>query len=159
MVRLDVQFEVRQQVVFPQEVQARRRVGIVLVLGRFLRFWLDVELALEPDLLLVIHRQMQKRSQMLLLALHVGVEQRHVALAPAPERVALAAQLMSDFHGLLHLRRGIGKHIRIAAGARAMRITRMRKRVGRAPQQLDAGALLLFLEDFGDGVEIPVRLG
>ena len=60
VVGLEVQLEVAQQVVFAQEVQARRGVGIVLVLGRLLGLGLDVELALEADGLLVVHRQVQE---------------------------------------------------------------------------------------------------
>ena len=60
VVRLDVQLEVRQQIEFPQEIQARRRVRIILVLRRFLRLGLDVELAFETQLLLVRHRQVQE---------------------------------------------------------------------------------------------------
>ena len=46
VIGLEVQLEVLEQVVFAEEVQARRGVGVVLVLGRFLRLRLDVELAL-----------------------------------------------------------------------------------------------------------------
>ena len=41
----------------------------------------------------------------------------------------------------------------------AVDVTRVGKQVGRAPEQLDAGALLFFLQDLDDGVEVPVRLG
>ena len=48
VVGLDVQLEVRQQVVGPQEVQAGGGVGVVLVLGRLLGLGLDVELPVKP---------------------------------------------------------------------------------------------------------------
>ena len=44
VVGLEVELEVRQQVVGPQEVEAGGGVGVVLVLGRLLRLGLDVEL-------------------------------------------------------------------------------------------------------------------
>ena len=49
-----------EQVVFAQEVQAGGGVGVVLVLGRLLGLGLDVELALEADLLLVVDRHVQE---------------------------------------------------------------------------------------------------
>ena len=79
---------------------------------------------------------------MIQLALHVGVEQRHVAFPAAPEYIALAAEFMRDFHGLLHLRRGKGKHIGVAACACAVDETRVGKQIRRAPEQFDSGAFL-----------------
>ena len=142
-----------------QEVEAGGRVGIVLVLGRLLRLGLDVELALEADLLGVIDGHVQEAGQVIQLALHVGVPQVLVALAAAPEDVARAAQLLGDFERLLHLGRGEGEHVGIAAGGRAVHVARIAEQVGRAPQQLDAGPLLLFLEHLDDRVEIAIRLG
>ena len=80
-----------------------------------------------------------------------------VAFAPAPERVARAAQFVRHFHRLLHLRGGVGKHIGVATRARAVDVTRIGKQIGRAPEQLDAGALLFLLQHFRHGVEILVR--
>ena len=159
VVGLDVQLEIVQQIEFAQEIQARRRVGIVLMLGRFFRLGLDVELAFEADLLFVIHGQVQEFGQMLLFAFHVRVEQRRVAFAPAPERVAFAAEFVRDFHRLLHLRGGKGENVGVAARARAVNEARIGKQVRRAPEQFDAGAFLFLLQNLGDGVEVLVRLG
>ena len=82
-----------------------------------------------------------------------------VAFAAAPEGVAFAAEFVRDFHRLLHLRRGKGEDIGIAARRRAVHVARMRKQIRRAPKQFDAGALLFFLQHFGDGVEILVGFG
>ena len=43
------------------------------MLGRLLRLGLDVELALEADLLLVIDRHVEESREVVELALHVGV--------------------------------------------------------------------------------------
>jgi hypothetical protein len=94
VVGLDVELEMLFQPVGAQEGDAARHVEIVLVLGRLLRLGLDQELALEADLLRVIDRHVQERGEVLLLALQVGVEQRLVALAAAPEDVVLAAELL-----------------------------------------------------------------
>src|SRR5688572_16682861 len=65
---------------------------------------------------------------------------------------------MRYLEGLLYLRRREGEHIGIATGARAMRVTRMDKQLRRAPEQLDAGALLLLLEQAYNRIQVIVRL-
>ena len=59
----------------------------------------------------------------------------------------------------LHRRRRIGEHVRIGIGRRARHEAAVREQVGRAPQQLDAGLLLLVGEDVGDLVEARRALG
>ena len=159
VVGLDVELEVRQQAVLAQEVKTGGGVGIILMLGRLLGLGLDVELSLEADLLFVLHCHAQKRREMLLLALHFGVEQGLVPFAATPEGIALATKFVRHLHRLLHLRAGMGKHLGVAGSRGAMRVARMRKQVGCSPQQLDAGALLFFLEHLGDGIEVAVRFG
>ena len=65
---------------------------------------------------------------------------------------------MRHFQGFLHLRGRKCKDFRIATGARAVHETRIREQIGRAPQELDAGALLLRFQYFRDGVKILVGL-
>ena len=60
VVGLEVQFQVFEQAVLAEKIQTSRGVRIVLVLGRFLRFGLDVERALKAQLAFVIHREAQK---------------------------------------------------------------------------------------------------
>ncbi len=88
------------------------------------------------------------------LALHVGVPQVLVAFAAAPERVAAAAEFLGDFERFLHLRGGKGERVGVRAGRGAVHVAAVAEQVGRAPQQLDAGALLLLLEHFHDRVEV-----
>ena len=145
-----------QQIVLAQEVQARRRVAVVLVAGRLLRLRLDVELTREPDGLLVIDRQVQEPRQVVELALHVRVPERGVALAPAPERVPPAAEGVRHLDGLLDLRRRVGEHVGVGARRRAVDVARVAEQRRRAPQQLDARAFLLLLEDGRDGVQVAV---
>ena len=80
MIGLEVQFEMLEQIVLAQEIQAGCRVGIILVLRRLLRFGFNVERAFETDLL-VIHRHVRKSAQMNPFAFEVGVQQRRVTLA------------------------------------------------------------------------------
>ena len=111
VVGLDVELEAVHQAVLLQEGVAAPGVEVVLVLGRFLRLGLDVELPLKADLLLVIDGQVEELAQVIHLAAHVGVEERLVTLAAAPEDVALAAQLLGDFERLLDLRGGVGEDL------------------------------------------------
>ena len=106
VVGFEVELEVGEQVVGPQEVQAGGGVGVVLVLGRFLGLGLDVERAGEADLFLVIDRHVEEPGEVVELALHVGVEQGRIAFAASPERVAGPAQVVRDLHGLFDLGAG-----------------------------------------------------
>ena len=127
VVCLQVQLEVRQQIVFAQKIQTRGGIGIVLMLRRFFRFRLNVKLALEPDLLLVIHGQVQQFGEVIQLAFHVRVEQRHVAFAAAPKRITFAAKFVRHFHRFFNLRRSEGEHVRVATGAGSVDEPRMGK--------------------------------
>jgi hypothetical protein len=142
-----------------KERERVRAVEIVLVRGRLVRLRLDEERAGEPDLLLVLHRHVHELRQVIEFALEVGVEERDVALAPAPEDVVFAAEFLRHFERLLHLRRGVREHVGVATRARAVNEPLVREQVRGAPQQLDAGALLLLLEFLGDGIENLVRFG
>ena len=93
-------------------------VEIVLVLGRFLRLGLEVELPVEADLLGVVDGHVHELGQVVDLALHVGVPQVLIAFAAAPEGVAVAAELLGHFDGLLHLRRGVGEGVGVAGWSR-----------------------------------------
>src|ERR1035441_8501504 len=136
VVGLEVQLEVAEQVVLPQEVQAGSGVGVVLVLRRLFGLGLDVELALEADRFLVIGGQVEELAEMVHLALEVGVEKRAVAFASAPEHVAGAFERVRHLNSLLNLGGGVSEHLGIAARSRAVRKARMHKQTGSAPKQL-----------------------
>ena len=158
VVGLDVQLEVIHQAVGAEEIQARGRVGIILVRRRLLRLRFDVELPFEADLLFVIDGHVQERGEVVELALHVGVEQGGVPFAAAPERVALAFELGRHIHRLLYLRRRKGKNIRIRAGGRALLVARVGKKTGGAPEQFFPGVFLQLAEDSRRFVEDLVTL-
>ena len=94
VVGLDVDPVLRLQAVADQEAVDGRGVVVVLVLGRLLRLRLDQQRALEPDPVLVLRDEVQEPGQLGLLARQVGVEQRFVALAPAPQHVVRAAEAL-----------------------------------------------------------------
>ena len=158
VVGLKVELEVVHEVVFAEEVEARGGVGVVLVLGGLFGLGLDVELALEADLLFVGDGHVEELGEVLELALHVGVPKGRVAFASTPEGVAFAAQLVGDFEGFLHLRGSVGEGVGVAARGGSVRVARMGEELGGAPEELHAGLLLLGLEELGDGVEPLVRL-
>ena len=159
VVGLDVHLHVLLQAVGPEEVDARGRVKVVLVLHRLAGLGLEVELAREADLPRVFHRHVHEPGEMVELPLHVGVPEALVTFAAAPERVAGAAETMCDLHRLLHLGRRVGEDLGVGAGGRSVHVAGIREQVGRAPEQLLAGPLLVREQPVGDGVEVCVALG
>ena len=71
---------------------------------------------------------------MIHLALQIGVQQRAVTFATAPENVARTVQLSRGFDGFLDLRGGIGKSVRVATRGGAMYEARMHKQARCAPK-------------------------
>ncbi len=147
------------EAVASQEVDARGRVEVVLVLHRLTGFGFEVELAGEADGLRMIHGHVHEGGEVVDLPLHVGVPETLVAFATAPEHIARAAEAMGDLERLLHLGRGVGERLRIRARGRAVDVPGIRKKVGRAPEQPDAAPLLVREEGIGDRIEILVALG
>ena len=95
VVRLDVEPVLVLEPVADEEAVDRRRVVVVLVLGRLHRLRLDQERALEPDPVLVLGDEVQEAGELVALALEVGVEQRVVALAAAPQHVVRATETLA----------------------------------------------------------------
>ena len=159
VVGFQVELEVVEQAVFAEEVEAGGGVGVVLVRGGFARLGLDVELALESDLLGVVDGEVKQRREVVEFALHVGVEQGGVAFATAPEDVAFAAEAVGGFKGVLHLRGSVGEDVGRRRGACTVGIAWMGEEAGGAPEELFPGGLLLGFEGIDDLLEVLVRLG
>src|SRR6516164_103177 len=128
------------------------------MLGRFLGFRLDVKGSFKTYLFLVIDSHLQKFRQMFQFAFHIRIPKRGITFTAAPENVTLRTQLMRNFHGLLDLCGGVSEYLGIWARGCPMHESRMGKETGGGPKQLDSRALLLFLEDFHNGIQITVRL-
>ena len=158
MVRLYIDLEMLIQVMRAQETQHRGRVKVILVLRRFMRLGLDQELALETDLLLVVNCQLKKLRKLFLLLAQLGVEQRFISLAPAPEDVVFAAQFVGRVDRMLQLRRSISKDMNIRIGARSVSVARIGKKIGRAPKQFQPRILLHFFRQPDDVLEVFARL-
>ena len=69
---------------------------------------------------------------------------------------ALAARWAGHLERFFHLGGGISKHVRVATGGRAVQVARVREQTGRAPKQLDAGAILLLLQHLDDCIKVLV---
>jgi len=133
VIDLDIDLEILVQPVRPQEPDDGLRVGVVLVLHRLHRFGLDQEVALEPLRTGVVAGHAQHGGHVLLFALHVGIEQRHVAFASAPEDVVLAAQKDRGVDGVLDLQHGAGRGVEVGVGRGAVHVAGVAEDVGRAP--------------------------
>ena len=114
---------------------------------------------MEADLVLVLHHEVQKPPELVGFPLQIGVEQRLVAFAAAPQHVVLAAEFVRDVERGPHLGRGPAEHVRVGIGRRPAHETTVREQIGRAPEQLDLGTFHLAPEQCGDLAGIAVRFG
>ena len=159
VVRLDVQPVLALEAVPDEEAVDRRGVVVVLVLGRLHRLRLDQQRALEPDAVLVLGDEVEEPGELVALAPEVGVEERVVALAAAPQDVVRAAEPLRDLEHVLDLGRGVGEHLGIRVRRRAALVARVGEQVGGAPEELGAGPLLVAERVVGQGVEVVAELG
>ena len=153
VVGFQIQFEVVLQVIRSQEIHARRRIAVILMLGRLFRFRLDQKLTGKPDLFGVVDGHVKEFAEVVQFPFHVGVVKVLITFTAAPEDIVLAAKPVRHLHRLFHLRRRVRVYVGVAGGGGAVHETRVREHVGGAPEQFDAAAFLFFLEDVGDGVE------
>ena len=116
------------------------------MLGRLLRLRLDVEIAVEANASAVVHSQMHQARHVVKLKTHIGVEERFIALAAAPEDVALAAELNGCVDRSLDLCSSISKDVCGRRCARTVHEARMIEALCGTPQELLAGFLLLLFE-------------
>ena len=137
----------------------RRHVVVVLVLGRLHRLRLDEQLAREPDPVLVLGDEVQEPGELGTLAPQVGVEQRVVALAAAPQDVVLATKPVGHLEHVLDLGGGVGEDLRIRVRGGARLIARMGEQVRGPPQQSDAGPLLVAGGIVGERVQVRAEVG
>ena len=141
VVRLDVDPVLVREVVAHEEGVDRGRVVVVLVLRRLLRLRLEQQRPGEADPMLVLGDEGQEPRQLRFLARQIGVQQRLVALAAAPQHVVRAVQPMRRLEHVLDLRGRVGEDLGVGIGGRAGRVARVAEQVGGSPQQPDAGAL------------------
>ena len=151
VVNLYVHLEVLVETVSFQEAYYGFRVHVVLVLRRLHGLRLYEERARKAIGAGIVACHGQHACQMVLLALLVGVEQAHVALATSPEYVVGAAKLDGSVNGVLYLYGSACHYIKVGIGCRSVHIALMSEDVCRAPQQVLVGMLSqLLLEVVGD---------
>ena len=114
---------------------------------------------MNPILCLCSATSVQEARELRALAREVGVQERVVALAAAPQDVVLAAEPLRHLEHVLDLGGGVGEHLGIGVRGRAGLVARMGEQVGRAPQQPDAGPLLVVGGVVGERVEVRAELG
>ncbi len=103
VVRFDVHLEVLVQAILPQEPDRRCSVEIVLMLHRFFRLRLDVEIAFKTNASAIIDRHMHKAGDVLFFEFDVGVQKGFIPFATAPKDVTAAAKLDREIQSLLDL--------------------------------------------------------
>jgi len=158
MVLLDVDLDFLVQPVRLQEAEHCGDVEVVLVFGRLGWLRLDQDRPLEADLVLVFDHQVEKASELRELALQVGVEQRLVTLAAAPQHVVLTAKLVRQLQHVPHLRRGVGEDLGVGVGGRAGHVPPVREQIGRAPEQPHTARLHALGQPLADAPHVKVRL-
>ena len=155
VVDLDVDLDVLGEVVALQEGMDGGDVVVVLVLRRLERLGLDQDRAGEADVVLVLDDHREEPAELVELPPHVGVEQRLVPLASAPQHVVVAAEAMRGLEAMGDLARRVGEQLGIRVRRRPGLVARVREQVRRAPQQLHTGAFLVL----GGGVDHLVEQG
>ena len=91
MICLNVQFEMLSQTICAQEIQARSRIRIILVLCRLVWFRFEQQISCEANFFGVIRCHVQKSSKVIEFPFHVGIKKGLVSLAATPEDIVLAA--------------------------------------------------------------------
>src|SRR5258708_37880833 len=132
MVDLDIQVKLSPQIVGTQKADNRRTVIIVLMLGRLTRLGLNKESTLETLPARIFLRGVQKTGQVLLLPLHIGIEQTHITFPSSPEYVIFPSQGNGSVQRCFHLRARMGQHMEVRIGSRSIHISPVAKEIGRA---------------------------
>ncbi len=143
VVRLDVQLVLAVEAVADEEAVDGRGVVVVLVLRGLHRLRLDEERPLEPDLRLVLGDEVEEAGELLPLALQVGVEERVVALAPAPQDVVGPAEALRHLEHHPDLGRGVREDLGVRVRRGAGLVARVREEVRGPPEEGDTGPLLV----------------
>ena len=143
MVAFDVDFDVLLQAVTAQEAVNRGDVVVVLVLGGFARFGFDEDGALEADFVFVFDHHVHETPELVQLLADARVEQGFVTFAATPEHIVGTAEFQCGVHRFFDLQGGEGEDFRVGVGGRAAHEAPVAEQVGGAPQEFDAGVLLL----------------
>ncbi len=158
MINFDIQFEILVEAVGTQESYHSLRVVVVLMLGGLHRLGLDEECTFETFRSCIVACLAQHHGQVLLLPLHVGVEQGHISFTSSPEDIIFAPQCDGCIQGILYLRGGKGHTVEVGIGGGPVHVALVAEHVGGAPEQLDTGICHFLLYIGHDGFEVALIL-
>src|SRR5580765_7670175 len=108
MIYLNVQFKIFVQSIMTQKSNNSGRIVIVLMFGRFTRFWFDKKYTFESLFPRIITGKSKKFCQVILFAFHICVEQGHVSFSSSPEYIILTTQCNGSIQCILYLCSCIG---------------------------------------------------
>ncbi len=103
--------------------------------------------------------RLEEARQLPLLAREIGVQQRLVALAPAPQHVVRAPQPLRGLQHQAHLGGGEGEDLRVGVGGGTGGVARVAEQVGGAPQQPRAGLLHALADALHHRIQVGLGLG
>src|SRR5439155_16330612 len=104
VVRLEVEAVLTREIVTLKETDDGGGVVVVLVLRRLLRLGLDEERAGEADPVLVLRDHRQEPRELCLFPSEIGIEERLIALASAPQDVVRSVEAVGYLEHRLDLR-------------------------------------------------------
>ena len=159
VVNLNVHLEILVQTMCTKESNDCLGVHVILVLGRLHRLRFDKECTLKSVGTGIVASNGEHLCEVFLLALLVGIEQRHVALASAPEHIVGAAKLDCGVDGVLYLYGSTSHNIEVRISCSSVHIALVGEHIGCTPQQLDVGALHLLKCIVGDGLHVSLVFG
>ena len=150
VVHFDIDLEVLVKTVGAEETDHGLGVDVVLVLGGLHRLGLDEEGALEALGAGVVASRGEHLGEVVLLTLHLGVEEGVVAFTAAPEHITGTAELDGGVDGVLDLESGAGDDVELRVRGGAVHVALVAEHIGSAPEELDAGSFLLLEQIVGD---------
>ena len=103
VIHLNIQGEIFVQTIVTQESNDRLGIHIILMLSGFHWFRLYEECAFKTLFTTVIASHRQHHGEVFLFALHVGIQQGHIAFATSPKDIVLTAQRDTCVNSVLDL--------------------------------------------------------
>ncbi len=88
---LDIDLNFIFEAIAPQEAINRRRIAVILMLGRLMRLWLDQDGAFETDFVLMLDHHRHEATDLIHLMTQIGVEQRVIPFAATPQHIVCTA--------------------------------------------------------------------
>src|SRR5687767_965225 len=133
MVHFEVDLEITQQAILPEEANYCCAIEIILVFAWFTGFRLDEESSFEALGPCIIFCFMKEGCEVLGLSFHIGVEQAHVPFTSSPENIIFTAKRDSSVQRCFYLRTRVSKHMEIRIRSRPIHIPAIGEEVSSSP--------------------------